>query len=76
MVYKDLSKSQMVEKLDLIQCEADDFEQEKNKEVDTESEEDKQKRQDRILAVAIVNIGWIIPWTTRKERCDADEEEN
>ena len=64
-VWTDLSKSSMIEKLDLIQCLADDFEYEKNREVATESAADNQYRQNRLLVVAIFNIGFIIPWTTR-----------
>ena len=67
-VYKDLSKAQIIEKLDMVQCLADDFEYEKNREVFTESAKEKQDRKDRLFVVAIVNIGYIIPWTTRKER--------
>ena len=52
-VFKDFSKSQVIEKLDLIQCEVDDFEQEKNKPEDFQ-------------VVAIFNIGYIIPWMTRE----------
>ena len=68
-VFKDLSKSQVIEKLDLIQCEAEDFEEQKNKADDAEENKiDETARQDWLLVVAIVNIGWIIPWMTRKLR--------
>ena len=40
-VFKDLSKSQVIEKLDLIQCEVDDFEEEKRGKEDDDAEEEK-----------------------------------
>ena len=67
-VYNDYSKSQVIEKLDLIQCEADDFEEEKNKtDYSQENEVDQRPRQDWLLVVAIVNIGYMIPWMTSKK---------
>ena len=70
-VFKDLSKSQVIEKLDLIQCEAEDFEQQKSKPDADNNEENKAEqpiRQDSLLVVAIVNIGCFIPWMTRERR--------
>ena len=58
-VWKYLSKSSVIEKLDMIQCLADDFEYEKNKIAPDETPTDNQERQNRLLAVAIFNIGFI-----------------
>ena len=76
-MYVDLSKSQMIEKLDMIQCEVDEFERKKAKPKTKHAEKkttDKPPKKEWLLVVAIFNIGFIIPWMTRKERKGREEE--
>ena len=70
-MYVDFSKSQVIEKLDMIQCEVDEFERKKAKPKTKHAKKkttDKPPKKEWLLVVAIFNIGFIIPWMTRKER--------